>query len=147
MSDTDSTVHDTAPDSAQWSVRGIPHTVRNAVLQAARREKIAVGEWLHQAIVAKIKADRDASKAIVAVPQMALPSPQSLVDDLEDVRRIVETAQGIADITARPMPPSVNRLANRVIREKLAALHDVRLTIQHMPTDKLTDISCAGDWP
>jgi hypothetical protein len=95
-----------------WSIKLMANEDRNAALQAAKRGKISVGEWLGLAIRTRIEFERGEHLPAVVDP----PPPPASLDDIE---RMITMAKMLAEVAQKPPPVSVTQLAYRHLRDRL----------------------------
>mgnify|MGYP001268515278 FL=1 len=93
-----------------WSVRGVPADIRGVVLRMAKKEGVSIGEWLTIAVRDKVKADRQAGRAV------AIRGPVSL----DEAGRAIDMLSGLAGAGVE-IPKGLQRSAvammNKVGRE------------------------------
>lgn len=112
-----------------WTIKGISLEVRNAAIEAARRDRRTQGEWLTRVILEAIKAERHAPSeprelATVGPRELATvepPEPEpaaeltTVVDapapqpELSNLERAVEIAGKLAAATGKPPPTTFTR--------------------------------------
>lgn len=99
----------------KWSVRGVPKSYRDAISQAAARQKIQVGAWICRAVDLAIQAERE--------PVVLMPAGY-VSDDAADARltlleRAVAASVKLAETPG--VPTMFRRRVNRLLREALPA--------------------------
>jgi hypothetical protein len=97
---------------APWSIKLMAIEDRNAALAAAKRSKVSVGEWLALAIRTRIEFERGEHLPAVVAP----PGPPATLDE---IGRMIEMAKMLAEVSQKPPPVTVTRLAYRHLRERL----------------------------
>ncbi|GAB6969239.1 hypothetical protein JCM25156A_32800 [Komagataeibacter kakiaceti JCM 25156] len=103
---------------APWTIKGIPPEIRNAAIAAAKREKQTIGEWLGRAIRTQVQADTQADRAPVPVNPQATPQA-----DMSEVERLIQMATTLANTPGGdPVPKTISRTANGLIRDRLRQL-------------------------
>jgi len=122
-----------APDAEQddrsgpppWTIKRMPWEERNAAAKAAKRAKMFVGDWLAIAIRERIKAEQNAETGLVRTEK---PTPTLIATritppndrpEVDDVVRLVAVARELAELTGKPPPRDVTRLAYQQLRVRL----------------------------
>jgi hypothetical protein len=90
-----------------WSLKAVPTQTRQAVIAAARRENLTVGQWLEL----RVREWTEAGSPVT------VSEPQSTGQDLALIERAVTAAVALAG--APDVPVAFRRRANRLLRESL----------------------------
>jgi hypothetical protein len=90
-----------------WSLKAVPTQTRQAVIRAAQRENLTVGQWLER----RVREWTEAGSPV------AVSEPQSTGHDLALIERAVTAAVALAG--APNVPVTFRRRANRLLREAL----------------------------
>jgi hypothetical protein len=107
-----------ADDDDRWTVRGVPKAMREAVVDAARRRRVQVGEWACEAFDRHIRAEREPLDMAVADKSADRSDVLSDADArLALIERAVASAVALA--SAPGVPAGFRRRANRLLREGL----------------------------
>lgn len=107
----------------KWSVRGVPKSYRDAISQAAARQKIQVGAWICCAVDLAIQAERE--------PVILMPVGY-VSDDVADARmtlleRAVAASVRLAE--APGVPVGFRRRANGLLRQALPLVRAGRVKV------------------
>ena len=94
-----------------WQIRGVPEEEREAIVAAARRADMSVGDYVRSACLARIAAERTPNGAPVMLMELPI--------DLDRVERLVKLA---IETAAPDRNDSAMRAARSVIRDQLAPL-------------------------
>jgi hypothetical protein len=90
-----------------WSLKAVPTQTRQAVIRAAQRENLTVGQWLER----RVREWTEAGSPVTVA------DPRPTGDDLAVVERVVAAAVALAGAPA--VPVTFRRRANRLLRESL----------------------------
>jgi hypothetical protein len=117
MSDTESDpLPRPIPEDGPWGLKHIAGSDRQLATDAAKRAKLTIGEWLGEAIRAKVEDERadyagDTEGYTVLAPgQTLLPAPDSGLS-VREIGEAVEIAQRIAILRQRERTPRAMLLA------------------------------------
>jgi hypothetical protein len=94
-----------------WTLKSIPTETRQAVIRAAQRENLTVGQWLER----RVREWTDAGSPVDITPHRQ----QSAPDWLAIIERTIAAAVALAG--AQDVPPVLRQRANRLLREGLPA--------------------------
>lgn len=111
------------PEDGPWAIKLMAGVDRQAALDAAKRARVPVGEWLGRAIRAYIDSERAESSGYdVFSPgqQLALSAPHVPLT-VGEIGQAVEIANRIADLRGAPLKPRSRLLtaASRALAEHL----------------------------
>lgn len=116
VSDQESDPPRAIPQDGPWGLKFISGTDRQMATEAAKRAKMTIGEWLGEAIRAKVADERDADFSgdtpgytVLAPGQVADPAPGAL--SVREIGEAVDIAQKIAILRQRERPPRAMLLA------------------------------------
>jgi hypothetical protein len=87
-----------------WSLKAVPTQTRQAVIRAAQRENLTVGQWLEL----RVREWTEAGSPVT------VSEPQSTGQDLALIERAVTAAVALA--SAPDVPVAFRRRANRLLR-------------------------------
>lgn len=104
-----------------WTIKGIGPEARNAAIQAAKREKQTIGEWITRAIRSQVQSDRQQDRAPVLVGPVPVVPGTDRASDLDEIERIVGMIKDLSGSGA-DIPRGVARSAYSVVRAKLAQI-------------------------
>src|SRR5689334_9116877 len=86
-----------------WTIRGVEPEIRNALLEAAKREKQTMGEWLNRQGRGMIQSDRQRTRAPVAVtPPSDQVSDTAIIPPTVSLTELVSATREIAAMTDAP---------------------------------------------
>jgi hypothetical protein len=95
-----------------WNIKSVPTATRQAVIRAAQRENLTVGQWLERRVN---EWTEDGSP-------LAVSATDKPADDAARLRLIQEAiAAAVALANAPTVPPGFRRRANRLLRDMLPA--------------------------
>jgi len=104
-----------------WTIRGVEPEIRNALLEAAKREKQTMGEWLNRQGRALILSDRQRTRAPVPVPAPSdTPSDAAPMDSLSDLAAAVERLAGIDGVPKGVMASMFGLVRDRAKADRAA---------------------------
>lgn len=95
--------------AAPWTIKSVPTQTRMAVIAAAKREGITVGQWLERR-VAEWLADGSPT------PVSNLGKP-----DLQDVAKLLDAARELATAAGVKVPPTMAREGLALARQQTRA--------------------------
>lgn len=97
-----------------WTIRGVPPEVRNAIIAAADRSDMTVGEWVSRMGLRQIQQEVQASRAPVPVGPVMSASPTDLSDIEPIIARVRDLAAAGVPISKRAAARAYNALLSRL---------------------------------
>ena len=89
-----------------WTIKSVSVRTREAVVAAAKRENVTVGQWLEKRV-----AEWEADGSPVPVPTSSGPLP-----NLGDLAAVMQAARALADAAGVPVPPHLARDALAAVK-------------------------------
>lgn len=94
---------------APWTIKSLSVSTREAIVAAARREGLTVGQWLERRV-----AEWELDGAPVPVAASAAASP---VPNLGDLAQVMQAARALADAAGVPVPAHLARDALAAVKQ------------------------------
>ena len=109
----------------KWTIKGIDPDVRNAIISAAKRDDLPIGEWIARAARDAIQADRRRSRAPTVIlpaggPEVGPEAPAA--GGVDEIERLIAATSQLATAAGEPPPTAVTRAAYGLLRARLAEL-------------------------
>lgn len=128
-------------EDGPFAVKHMLGSHKRALLAAAKRQKMTVGEWLGRAIDREIAAEHESRESprespvydvFPLSPRVAAIDPQP-PPSVEDLARIVELAVRVAALRGRPVSRRIVGRVNALLVERLpaAAARPVMHRVEH----------------
>lgn len=118
-----------ANEPPPWTIRGVDVEIRNAMLNAAKRNNENIGQWLNRVGREMILDDRDATRAVAVVSDQPPPPPEV---SLVELATAASTLATVADL-----PRGIRTMAFGLVRDRLKLIRSgqPRLTKPVKPSD------------
>jgi hypothetical protein len=121
---TEDSPPDAPPEDGPWAIKLISGAARQMAVDAAKRQRRTVGEWLAEAIRAHVESERESRDYDLFPPGQALattaasPLPPLSVHDIGEA---IDIASRIAALQGRDKPPQrLLAAAQRALRNRIA---------------------------